>query len=382
MQLIDGMHIAFVEYEENILLKGLNMPNLPAPVSTAHIQVINSASSSAPASSPKGVNGEAAETSGEAFGALLQSQIQGLAASLKRPLNSRVAGDEPDAGEAKLSQEGAATSAENVAVLFAPFTPVVATPVQTDIQVTSADISRSSGRATGKLLDKDVLQNAIGADVKQAGKDGAAEIAGTGKFSQAVDLAKLTNTPDFDSKALTRESANTDQVMRTDGYSSVAASQATQSTQMPSAVVEPKVGAPGWDTALGQKLTLVANQAHQVAELHLNPPNLGPLEVRLTVNNDQATAMFVSNHAAVREAIESALPRLREMLADNGLTLGNVTVGSQSFSQQQQTFNGNDNQQNRQRGSQPILPGDIASVPDSGRVIARSWNNGMVDTFA
>lgn len=379
------MHIAFAKYEENILLKGLNMPNLPAPVSTSHIKVINGASSNVPVSSARGTNIEAAETPGEGFGALLQSQIQGLVALQKHPIDVKAAVDELEDGEAQLSQDGAVISVvENAAVLFAPFTPVVASPVQTEIRMTARDMT--SGKAKGQPGEIDALHNAIGVDVKQAGKNGAAEIAGTGKFSQAVELANA-NASGFDSKVLNGASANIDQIVRTDGYSVVTpqtpqTSQVTPFAQVPSAVVEPRVGSPGWDAALGQKLTWVANQAHQVAELHLNPPNLGPLEVRLTVNNDQATAIFVSNHAAVREAIESALPRLREMLADSGLTLGNVTVGSQSFSQQQQTFGGNENQQKEQRGSQSVLLGDISLDSDSGRGIAKSWNNGMVDTFA
>lgn len=111
-----------------------------------------------------------------------------------------------------------------------------------------------------------------------------------------------------------------------------------QPEQVPALPVAPRVGSAEWGGAVGEKVLWMANQNHQVAELHLNPPNLGPLEVRLTINNDQATAVFVSHHSAVRDAIETALPRLREMLADNGIMLGNASVGSESFGQQQQAF--------------------------------------------
>jgi flagellar hook-length control protein FliK len=85
----------------------------------------------------------------------------------------------------------------------------------------------------------------------------------------------------------------------------------------------------------------MGNQQQQVAEIHLNPANLGPVEVMLSITQDQATAQFVSPHASVREAIQDALPRLKEMLADNGIQLGNVTVGAESFQQgnQQQAHN-------------------------------------------
>lgn len=72
----------------------------------------------------------------------------------------------------------------------------------------------------------------------------------------------------------------------------------------------------------------MAGGNHQVAQLHLNPPDLGPLQITLTIDHDQASAQFTSAHAQVREAIESAMPRLREMLADSGITLGNASVSA------------------------------------------------------
>ena len=372
------------------------MSNPSAPVSASHIQVINGTNSGMPANAAKGSGGDASETPVDGgFGELLKSQIQGLAASLKRPIDVKAGGDKPDAGEGKLAQGDAPVPDGNMVALFAPFTPVIpsdaavsseAPLVQSDVRAMVGDILNS--KMTGKPVEKETLKVDTGVDAKSSGKLEAAEFAGSGKFSQFVDLAQQRNGSDSDSKVLLNDTignektTNIVQMVRADGYGGVAISQPGQSAQMPSAIVEPRVGVPGWGDALGQKLVWVSNQAHQVAELHLNPPNLGPLEVRLTMNNDQTTAMFVSSHPAVRDAIESALPRLREMMADNGLTLGNVSVGSQSFSQQQQAFGGNENQRNEHRGSQPILLGDVPSVTDSGRVVAKSWNNGMVDTFA
>jgi flagellar hook-length control protein FliK len=123
----------------------------------------------------------------------------------------------------------------------------------------------------------------------------------------------------------------------------------------------------------------MANQSHQVAELHLNPPNLGPIEVRLTISNDQASAVFVSHQSVVREAIETALPRLREMLADNGIMLGNVTVGSESFSQQQAP----DQRGGKEGGGrgESGAEGVMARMSGLGRP-AGLMRDGMVDIFA
>jgi flagellar hook-length control protein FliK len=147
---------------------------------------------------------------------------------------------------------------------------------------------------------------------------------------------------------------------------------------LPALPVVPRVGSAEWGGAVGEKVVWMANQNHQVAELHLNPPNLGPLEVRLTISNDQASALFVSHHSAVREAIETALPRLREMLADNGIMLGNVTVGSESFSQQQAS-----DQRDGKEGSRGGLGAESVmarmSVPGRPAGLVR---DGMVDIFA
>jgi flagellar hook-length control protein FliK len=98
------------------------------------------------------------------------------------------------------------------------------------------------------------------------------------------------------------------------------------------------VGASGWDEALGQRVLLMVSGQEQVAELSLNPPDLGPLQVTLSISNDQATATFVSQHAEVRQALEAALPRLKEMMAESGINLGGASVSSGGEGSQQQGF--------------------------------------------
>lgn len=142
-----------------------------------------------------------------------------------------------------------------------------------------------------------------------------------------------------------------------------------------SSKIDSAVGAPGWDEALGQKVVWLVSQQQQVAELHLNPPDLGPLEIVLTVSNDQASALFVSSHASVREAIETALPRLREMMAENGITLGNATVSDESFQGQAGAERERHSPQ-RRADTELLAPGVRSSVLFPAR------RTGLVDTFA
>lgn len=147
-----------------------------------------------------------------------------------------------------------------------------------------------------------------------------------------------------------------------------------QATQAPVAVLEARVAEHGWDQALGDKLIWMAGHRQQVAELHLNPPDLGPLKITLTLNHDQASAQFVSAHAPVREAIEAALPRLREMLADSGITLGDASVSTDAFREQAQP--------QHQPRAHPAPPAAAAAgaVTRGERLLPRS--RGLVDTFA
>jgi flagellar hook-length control protein FliK len=134
-----------------------------------------------------------------------------------------------------------------------------------------------------------------------------------------------------------------------------------------------------WGDEFSQKITwLASSNKDQTAELHLNPPQLGPLDVVIKVSGDQATALFTSPHAAVRDAIEQAMPKLREMMADNGIMLGNATVSDQTPRDQGQS--------GAQRSSvSPVS--DIRNIPIStgnstARVSPISRHNGIVDTFA
>ena len=136
--------------------------------------------------------------------------------------------------------------------------------------------------------------------------------------------------------------------------------------------------APGWDQQLGQHVVWMSSQHNQTAELRINPPDLGPVEMRLTLDQggQQATLHFSSPHAEVRDTIENAMPRLREMLADAGISLGNATVGGESLPQQTTP------EQNRSAPQiHSVTPLQQSSPDESARVSARR-GNGLVDTFA
>lgn len=90
----------------------------------------------------------------------------------------------------------------------------------------------------------------------------------------------------------------------------------------------------GFEQALGDRVVWMTGNRIQSAELQVNPPELGPIEVRISVNNDQASVSFGALQPATRDALEAALPRLRELLSQQGLNLSDVNVSEHSQAQE------------------------------------------------
>lgn len=94
---------------------------------------------------------------------------------------------------------------------------------------------------------------------------------------------------------------------------------------------------PQWGDDLGNRVVWMVKQDIKAADIRLNPAHLGPLEVKISMQQDQVSVSFSSNHATVREALDAAMPRLREMLTDNGLQLTNANISNRSAADHQQS---------------------------------------------
>ena len=94
------------------------------------------------------------------------------------------------------------------------------------------------------------------------------------------------------------------------------------------------LGQPRWGQAVGERVLWLAAQNVSSAELRLDPPELGPMQVRVSIQHDQASVSFSSPHPMVREALDQSATRLREMFSEQGLNLTNMDVSDQSFARQ------------------------------------------------
>lgn len=143
------------------------------------------------------------------------------------------------------------------------------------------------------------------------------------------------------------------------------------------------LGNNGWADDFSQQISWLSTQKNQVAELHLNPPDLGPLDVVLTMSDKQASIQFSSPHGVVRDAVENALPKLREIFADNGIMLGNTTVSDQTPRDRNAAgfTNQNPGSGTRRNSDGEASQAGVQAVNDSPAVAVRR-HIGMVDTFA
>lgn len=115
-------------------------------------------------------------------------------------------------------------------------------------------------------------------------------------------------------------------VLSPGSFATVLTGTAAATVPYASSAIPLPVGHNGWGQAFSNQVVWAVNQGMPGAELHLSPPELGPMSVRISLDQDQASLAFTSPHAAVREAIEAALPRLRDMLGSQGISLADVNV--------------------------------------------------------
>ncbi|WP_028110183.1 flagellar hook-length control protein FliK [Ferrimonas futtsuensis] len=77
---------------------------------------------------------------------------------------------------------------------------------------------------------------------------------------------------------------------------------------------------------LRERMMMMINSRTNQAEIRLDPPELGALQIKIQMNGDQAQVQLHTQQAQTREMVEQALPRLREMLAQQGITLADTQV--------------------------------------------------------
>jgi flagellar hook-length control protein FliK len=149
--------------------------------------------------------------------------------------------------------------------------------------------------------------------------------------------------------------------------------QATHTTHAQGAIDRPlhtPVGSRAWADEVGTRVVMMTESGNHTASLKLSPEHLGPLEINITVRDEKASVWFGAAHADTRAAIETALPRLREMFESQGLSLADAGVFHEPPREQQPAV-----KSSSMSGEQGDTTGEVATV--SSRV-----QLGLVDAYA
>lgn len=99
---------------------------------------------------------------------------------------------------------------------------------------------------------------------------------------------------------------------------------------------------------LSERVNMMLSKNLKHVDIRLDPPELGRMQIKLSMNNDQASVQFTVTNQAAREMVEQSLPRLREMMQQQGLQLAQSSVQHQDSGGRQE-FAGNQTQPGNQQ---------------------------------
>jgi flagellar hook-length control protein FliK len=263
------------------------------------------------------------------------------------------------------------------------------------------------------LTQAGAAKNSLNGDAAQAGtdmeaqvKDGAAPAAATGhdalaaissandKGAGAIDvstlqaaegrLAVLEGASDGAAKGADFASTLSTEMMRGMAAKTAEASATAQT----SATLAPQVNSPEFPQALADRVGMwvhaTGEDGTMSAELHLNPAEMGPVSVKISLDGQSAQVDFAAANLETRRAIESSLPMLSASLDEAGFSLGGSGVSDQT---PQQQFN---NQASGQPGGAPAWGGGTSGQASSGvealdgraAAAAQAGRRGGLDLYA
>lgn len=151
-----------------------------------------------------------------------------------------------------------------------------------------------------------------------------------------------------------------------------------ESAPSPVATIARPVADAAWAEALGERVASMANGNVRALEIRLNPAELGPLQVHIAMDDKHIEVTFNVSNALTREAIENSLPRLKDMLAEEGMSLAGASVDDQDGA--------NRAADGGQKKASHIEVHDEDGAPESQELPPESaparGPKGLVDTFA
>lgn len=199
---------------------------------------------------------------------------------------------------------------------------------QSDVRVKSGDSSFQAQLSVGLQADTAtefrVTNNNLGAALSGDSLLAQADMA------ESIDMALLTSgaNTDTDTPQLSGGGA-LNGVDKLTGTRLATAASTAANTQFQ---INAPVDSPDWGNQIGDRIRWMSKADISLAELKLNPAELGSIEVKIYTEDQQTRVSFITSNAATKEMLESTLPRLREMLLGSGLQLEHSDISHRNDS--------------------------------------------------
>ncbi|WP_324016348.1 flagellar hook-length control protein FliK [Aeromonas hydrophila] len=307
------------------------------------------------------------------------------AAADKAPTQTAAEGDgqsKPVAAKAEGQPAPAASSGAPAPATAPANEPVLVAPQQvlasSEPQGPQASLaSLSAGLKQMEATERSEAPRAR-SEVKVDVKQKVAELARGG----TQESSETTTTPESSRSQQVQQNSQPQAV----GHDNRPAATEAAARREPANLPHLKLADPEAPAQLHQKVNLMLADKLQQAEIQLDPLGLGKMKIQIQMGADsQANVHFVVQHGQTREMLEQAMPRLRDMLAGQGIQLGQTLVQQQpqQQSQGQSAFAGQGQQGQKGSGSFAETGQTEAEVTGAGmRLSTESTNDSGIDFYA
>lgn len=197
-------------------------------------------------------------------------------------------------------------------------------PLERPAPLSAVVTTTAASRAPPAVANNTALDGVISADEIQPGLGSHSSGLDSGQnYSEVVDSVELA--PSRLTAAASQSAAPALNMPRPPGGDAVMPRAESMSLPM---------GHESWGDELASRVSLLVKNGASEARLQLNPAGLGHLAIDIQTDGDKAVITFHAQQGATRDAIEQAMPRLREMFEQSGLQLTQSSVSDQSQSGQ------------------------------------------------
>ena len=236
--------------------------------------------------------------------------------------------------------------------------------------------------ATGLALDKGVPSTVVATAMPMPQANAAGPDALAAALARQPSMLRLPVADDSDASSLTAltETLGLERAPDAAPLAPTSPAPALHKLDLAQAFPAPvPLPSPRFAEEVGARLQWIAEQQGGEATLRISPDGLGPVEIRLKLDGDRVELGFTATQQDTRQALQDALPKLREMLAQQGLQLGQADVG------QKHAQSSNDDSAKTAKGFAGDDEGDaivLATPAREAHVLIGRGGRGVLDLYA